>query len=176
MYKLFLKRTKGNSLVTHGILSIPQYDFRCHTLELKEVSPEATFRAGTALNLGLYRLKYCVYGGDLWWPQLYKKAKGYGKKNLFQARLIDEAHLPSGDIAIGMPKNFYSLEFNQQLYDKFKEIMEDLFNGEQTDVFLEIFKTNKFQYIGVEQELEDGELLAQNDENVRTDFVQDEDF
>jgi hypothetical protein len=174
MFEIKLKRTKGNKFVTHGILYIPQYDFRCHTLELKECPPVALSRIGSALDLGYYRLRGVLYEGEFGWPQLLRKVKGYHKKNQFEARLISRRTLPAGDIAIGMPHDFYSLEFNQELLNVFHTVMKEVFER-NADVFLNIFKTNKFEFIEDSDVCQEDEAKYELRDIERTDFVTEED-
>ena len=145
MIDIKIKRVKGNEFVTFGILYIPQFDFRCHTMELREPSDKARAFFSCSLPLGQYPLMQCFKNGLYGWPQLKKRMKGFVHRSIFDAWNTEYTTLSTGDIAIGLPKNNISLKPSEELRKTFNNIMIEIFNNSKY-VNLEIFKTNRFEY------------------------------
>lgn len=100
MIQFKLKRIKGNNSATYGVLSVPELNFKCLTLELKDPS-EMRFKQNCAIPLGVYQL---VRGYDqmcAMYPVFRYRIPGYVRKPSLTLEQSDINHIECGNIALG---------------------------------------------------------------------------
>lgn len=148
MIQINLKRKEGNNDVTFGILEIPAYGFKCHTMELKD-SADLVYKQNCRVPEGAYVLEHSCHEGSPFFPQFKKKPKGFSVKPRFELQNLRYNNLPSGMIAIGKrigtdPATF-SLEQSEALNKTFIELFEKIFHSTEL-VVLSIYKGKYYQH------------------------------
>lgn len=145
MIQFKLKRIKGNKSVTHGILSIPELNFKCRTLELKD--PAALrFMQNCAIPLGSYQL---VRGYDqrcAMYPVFRYRVHGFVKKPSFTIEQSDVSHLECGNIALGTALiDDFTIKQTFEFQEAFRELMTRA-TASQDIMSLVIYKSILYEY------------------------------
>ena len=160
-----LKRKYENNSCTHGILTIPAYNFRCVTLELRDCNG-LTYKHDCRIPEGSYSL---VRGYAQFYPSFpvfKKKLKGFAKKPEFNLSAGTYMELLTGNIALGTAKlDNFSIQQSVELATAFKEIFRDVFMRNEL-VVLCVFKSNSYRYenVSYRQHLENSyDFLKNND-------------
>lgn len=148
MIQVNLKRKYENNSCTHGILTIPAYNFKCLTLELSN-GDNLMCKLDCRISDGTYPL---VKGFAQGWPSFpifKRKPIGFAKKPEFNLTVGNYSNLPTGDIALGteMLGNF-SIRQSDKLATAFKEIFQEVFFRKET-VVLCIYKSLVFKHENV---------------------------
>ncbi len=145
MLELKLKRLKGNKSVTHGVLTIPQYDFRCRTLELADGS-DMLYKNGCCVDKGTYVLRQTVAENSYFMPIFKKKPKGFAKNPQIVFAGLNYLHLATGNIGLGVdPQEDFSIGESTVLKEKALEIFSNCFRNREMMV-LNIEVSKNFQY------------------------------
>lgn len=127
MVQVNLKRKYENNSCTHGILTIPAYNFKCLTLELRD-GDDMMYKQDCRISEGMYPLVQGYAQGWPMFPIFKKKPKGFAKKPEFNLSAGSYMKLPAGDIALGMEKlDNFSIRQSDELATAFKEIFQDAF-------------------------------------------------
>lgn len=147
--ELKIKRTMGNSKVTHGIFYAPDYDFKCHVMELREVPDTAKAKINCAVPLGRYALTRSFGCGSLFWPVFQRQLRGFAQKPRFDTENLSYSTLGCGNIAVGLPNDDVSLKADEQLKADFASLWRDIFLTEDY-VVIDIYKTNRFRFVDFE--------------------------
>ena len=143
-----LKRKYENNSCTHGILTIPAYDFKCRTLELRN-GDNMSFKLDCRISDGVYVLVRGFAQGWPSFPVFKKKPTGFAKKPEFNLSAGNYINLPSGDIALGTKiLGDFSILQSDDLATAFKEIFQDVFARKET-VVLSVYKSMTFRYKNV---------------------------
>ena len=79
MVQVNLKRKYENNSCTHGILTIPAYNFKCLTLELCD-GDNKVYKQDCRISEGMYPLVQGYAQGWPMFPVLKKKPKGFARK------------------------------------------------------------------------------------------------
>ena len=145
MVQINLKRKYENNSCTHGILTIPAYNFMCLTLELRD-GDDMMYKHDCRISEGSYLLKQGFAQGCSLFPVFKKKPIGFAKKPEFDLSADTYIKLPSGHIALGTEKlDDFSIRQSDELATAFKEIFKDAFFRKET-VVLCVFKGKKYKY------------------------------
>lgn len=154
MITIHVKRKMGNNSCVHGILSIPQYDFKCMTLELK-ASDNLNFKMDCALPLGQYEMKRGYSQGYPFFPILKRKPNGFPVKPKFNMKECKYNELPTGDIALGTaPDGDFAIRHSEALERAFADLWEDIFVKHPDPIIvLNIYKSKN--YVHTEMSYED---------------------
>lgn len=148
MIQMNLKRKYENNSCTHGILTIPAYDFKCRTLELRN-GDNMSFKLDCRISDGVYVLVRGFAQGWPSFPVFKKKPAGFAKKPEFNLSAGNYINLPSGDIALGTKiLGDFSILQSDDLATAFKEIFQDVFARKET-VVLSVYKSMAFSYKNV---------------------------
>lgn len=148
MIQMNLKRKYENNSCTHGILTIPAYDFKCRTLELRN-GDNMSFKLDCRISDGVYVLVRGFAQGWPSFPVFKKKPTGFAKKPEFNLSAGNYINLPSGDIALGTKiLGDFSILQSDDLATAFKEIFQDVFARKET-VVLSVYKSMTFRYKNV---------------------------
>ena len=148
MIQMNLKRKFENNSCTHGILTIPAYDFKCRTLELRN-GDNMSFKLDCRISDGVYVLVRGFAQGWPSFPVFKKKPTGFAKKPEFNLSAGNYINLPSGDIALGTKiLGDFSILQSDALATAFKEIFQDVFARKET-VVLSVYKSMAFSYKNV---------------------------
>ena len=167
MIKLNLKRIEDNQSVTFGILSIPLFNFKCMTLELKD-GTGCSFMHNCRIPEGLYTLVPGFAMNHSMYPVFKYKLSGFAKKPNFNIQDFEYADLPTGDIALGDSKlNDFAIHQSKDVCDKFCEVMRNAFTSREQVVLL-VFKKKNFVHTDYSYK----DMMADLSENM---FVEDDD-
>lgn len=148
MIQMNLKRKYENNSCTHGILTIPAYDFKCRTLELRN-GDNMSFKLDCRISDGVYVLVRGFAQGWPSFPVFKKKPTGFAKKPEFNLSAGNYINLPAGDIALGTKiLGDFSILQSDDLATAFKEIFQDVFARKET-VVLSVYKSMAFSYKNV---------------------------
>lgn len=148
MIQMNLKRKYENNSCTHGILTIPAYDFKCRTLELRN-GDNMSFKLDCRISDGVYVLVRGFAQGWPSFPVFKKKPTGFAKKPEFNLSAGNYINLPAGDIALGTKiLGDFSILQSDDLATAFKEIFQDVFARKET-VVLSVYKSMTFRYKNV---------------------------
>lgn len=174
MVQVNLKRKYGNMSCTHGILTIPAYNFKCHTLELCD-GDDRVYKYDCRISEGLYPLMQGYSQGCPMFPVFKKKPKGFPKKPQFNLSADCYMELPVGDIALGteMLDNF-SIRQSDELATAFKDIFQDAFYRKEI-VVLCVYRSNNYitEDIGYFHALEKMYDFINNDDYDRDELEND---
>ena len=145
MIQVNLKRKYENNSCTQGILTIPAYNFRCLTLELRD-GDDMTFKQDCRIPEGSYIL---VRGFAQMWPSFpvfRRKLRGFARRPEFNLSAGKYMELPTGDIALGIKRiDDFSIQQSDELATAFKEIFREVFSRKEI-VVLCVFKGISYQY------------------------------
>lgn len=145
MISFNLKRVHANRSCIHGILSVPRFNFKCYTLELRE-GEDLLYKQNCSINLGNYILEPGFAQGSPMHPVFKRKPKGFAKRPELRLDKADYMHLSTGDIALGISKeDEFSLKQSFQFSDKFREMCKDIFTRKEI-VVLTVYKSRLFDY------------------------------
>ncbi len=145
MIKVNLKRIEDNLCVTFGILSIPQFNFKCMTLELAEGKGKV-FMHNCRIPEGVYQLVPGFAMNHSMFPVFRYKINGFPKKPSFNIVECKYTDLPTGDIALGVGKaNEFAIQPSKDVNDTFCNIMREVF-VERENVVLAVFKKKAFTH------------------------------
>ena len=164
MIQINLKRKYENNSCTHGILTIPAYNFRCLTLELRD-GDNLSYKQDCRIPEGNYVLVRGFAQGWASFPVFKKKLRGFPKKPEFNLSADKYMELPVGDIALGIEKiDNFSIRQSNDLATAFKEIFRDAFIRKEI-VVLCVYKGKLYEYEDVSyiQELEKDYDFLKND-------------
>lgn len=161
MIELKLKRTKGNNSVQHGILNIPQLNFKCVTMELAP-SNDAMYKHNCAIPLGTYQLVAGFAQLSPYYPIFKKKPVGFAKRPEFMCNVSDYMHLPTGCIALGTKQTgAYSIAVSTELDMTFKELMRNAFISKEI-VVLEVYQSGHYTFDDCSYETDMKEISEYN--------------
>jgi len=166
MVQVNLKRKYENNSCTHGILTIPAYNFKCLTLELCD-GDNKVYKQDCRISEGMYPLVQGYAQGWPMFPILKKKPKGFARKPGFNLSADCYMELPTGDIALGTEKlDNFSIRQSDGLATAFKDIFQDVFFRKEI-AMLCVYKSNNYvtEDVGFFQTLEK-----------MYDFINDDDF
>ena len=169
MIQLNLKRKIGNESVVFGVLSIPEYNFKCVTMELADKG-DLLYKFNCALPYGVYELKPGYCNGDPMFPILKKKPVGFSVRPKFNLGVSRYDHLPTGDIALGTAHDGeFAVRISRELNETFVRIFKEVFLENPNEiVVLNIFRSKNFVYNEISYE----EMLEREANKV---FLEEED-
>ena len=145
MVQMNLKRKYENNSCTHGILTIPAYNFKCLTLELRD-GINLSCKLDCRISEGNYMLVRGFAQGWPSFPVFKKKPQGFAKKPEFNLSADNYTNLPAGDIALGTEMlDPFSIRSSNELATVFKEIFQDAFVRKET-VVLCVYKGQSYKY------------------------------
>lgn len=145
MIQINLKRKYENNSCTHGILTIPAYNFRCLTLELCD-GDNLSYKHDCRIPEGTYTLVRGFAQGWPSFPVFKKKLKGFAKRPEFNLSAGTYMELPTGNIALGTKiLDDFSILQSDDLATAFKEIFRDAFTRKEI-VALCVYKSNSYRY------------------------------
>ena len=122
MIQMNLKRKYENNSCTHGILTIPAYQFKCLTLELCNGN-KMRCKQDCRINEGSYLLERGYAQGWPSFPVFKKKPSGFFRKPEFNLSADNYMNLPTGDIALGTEMlDGFSIRQSDELAEVFKAI------------------------------------------------------
>ena len=143
--KINFKRIEDNLSVTFGILSIPQFNFKCMTLELAD-GRGRVFMHNCRIPEGIYDLVPGFAMSHSMFPVFKKKINGFAKKPNFNIKEYKYTDLPTGDIALGTSKNGdFAITPSQEVNDVFCGIMREAF-VQKEKVVLAVYKKQTFTH------------------------------
>lgn len=143
MVQINLKRKFGNNSCTHGILTIPAYNFRCLTLELRDGN-SMTYKQDCRISEGTYILVQGFAQGWPSFPVFKRKPRGFAKKPEFNLSADKYTKLPTGDIALGTEiLDDFSIQQSDDLATAFKTIFRDAFIRKEI-VVLYVYKGRNY--------------------------------
>ena len=145
MIQMNLKRKYENNSCTHGILTIPAYQFKCLTLELCNGN-KMMCKQDCRINEGSYLLERGYAQGWPSFPVFKKKPSGFVRRPEFNLSADNYMNLPTGDIALGTEMlNKFSIRPSDELATAFKEIFQEVFLKKET-VVLCVYKATTFRH------------------------------
>ena len=145
MIQIYLKRKYANNSSTHGILTIPAYNFKCLTLELRNGN-NLTCKLNCRISEGSYILVRGFAQGWPSFPVFKKKPLGFPMKPEFNLSAGNYMNLPAGDIALGTEiVDKFSIRQSDELATVFKEIFRDAFARKET-VVLSVYKSTSYKH------------------------------
>ena len=145
MIKVNLKRKYENNSCTHGILTIPAYNFKCLTLELRD-GDNLKCMLDCRIAEGNYILVRGYAQGWPSFPVFKKKPHGFAKRPVFNLSADCYMNLPTGDIALGTEMlDSFSIRPSDELATAFKEIFHEVFLKRET-VVLCVYKASTFRH------------------------------
>lgn len=149
-----LKRIRGNNSVIHGKLTIPQANFSCHTLELKDGS-ELQYKNNCCINVGNYQLKRGFDQMSANYPVFRYIPDGLYQRPRFMLTNGDYRKMSIGDIALGTKiiDNF-SIDQPFDFVEKVKDAFEIITTSGEIMV-LQVYKSRNYIFddISFEQTL-----------------------
>lgn len=144
MVQVNLKRKYENNSCTHGILTIPAYNFKCLTLELCD-GDDKVYKQDCRISEGMYPLMQGFAQGSPMFPIFKKKPKGFPKKPQFNLSADCYMELPTGDIALGTERlDNFSIRQSNELATAFKDIFRDVFHRKEI-VVLCVYKSDNYR-------------------------------
>ncbi|MBO6029917.1 MAG: hypothetical protein J6T44_05300 [Prevotella sp.] len=145
MIEFNLKRIKGNRSVTHGRLSIPRFNFACHTLELADGN-DLMFKQNCCINTGTYQLVAGFDQKEPLYPVFRYKPVGFAKKPSFNLEVNDYLHLVTGDIALGVAVDSeWAVRQTIEFADKFRELCREIALQREIMV-LTVYKSRHYEF------------------------------
>lgn len=145
MIQMNLKRKYENNSCTHGILTIPAYQFKCLTLELCNGN-KMRCKQDCRINEGSYLLERGYAQGWPSFPVFKKKPSGFVRRPEFNLSADNYMNLPTGDIALGTEMlDGFSIRHSDELAEVFKAIFQDAFCKKET-VVLCVYQSAAFRY------------------------------
>jgi len=170
MIEVNLKRIKGNRSCTLGILQIPQFEFRCQTLELADGS-DFYVKQNCRLDEGSYVLVKGFENMCAFFPVFKKKPKHFACRPKFIFEDLNYMGLSTGDIGLGVKAiDEFSIQGSAELEHKFKELFTHIFTKFNETVVLTIYKSKAYEdtdgdYFETQKAIEDMNFL-QDEENL----------
>ncbi len=169
MIQLNLKRTKGNLSCTMGILQIPQFEFKCMTIELAD-GHDFISKQNCSLDEGNYVLEKGFAQMSAFFPVFKRKPKGFAGKPSFVFQDLDYMHLNTGDIGLGVRQiDEFSIQGSTDLESAFKTLFQNIFMNYNEVIVLTIYKSKKFEmtyneYFQSQREIESRSFLEEEEE------------
>lgn len=174
MIELTIKRIKGNKSVTFGRLTIPRYNFSCHTLELAD-GEGRVFKHNCSIDTGVYQLKPGYGQRCALFPTLRYKPIGFAKKPEIVLENGDYQHMKTGDIALGVGiESNWAIRQTNAFADIFRDLATRMAHtGEIMVLSIHKSKNYSFEDISYEETLQaiqemnyfDDEEQAELDDN-----------
>lgn len=161
MIQVNLKRKWGNRSTVRGILDIPDYGFKCYTLELKE--SKSQFKNNCCVDSGVYELTNGFAEGSVFFPKFRHRVAGFPLRPRFDLQDLDYSKLSTGMIAVGYKKDEFSLSTTYDFQEAFKKVFEEIFEKRQP-VYLNIYKGKYYEFTEVAYEDENSFALDLVDE------------
>lgn len=124
MITLQLKRKIGNHSVVFGVLTIPEFKFKCITMELADKGT-LMFKSNCCIPYGTYAMKFGFVAGQPFMPIFKRKPLGFAVRPKFNLHVGRYDHLPTGDIALGSAQDGdFAIRRSQDLNEAFVEIFK----------------------------------------------------
>lgn len=135
MIQINLKRKQGNNSVTFGILSIPQFGFKCVTMELLPCHPAVKYKHNCGLPAAVYTMKCGFSQGEPMFPLLVKKPHGFAVRPKFNLEADSYNNLPTGDICLGKAINGnFGVVHSNELTEAFCDIFRHVFGDNKNEI------------------------------------------
>lgn len=148
MIEIQVKRKYGNRSITKGVLTIPQFDFTCNTLELAD-SKDLMYMQNCRLPEGIYQMVRGFASLSPTFPVLRKKPRGFSKKPEFCFTGLHYLNLWTGFIGLGIDNtgDLFSISESKEVEKTFKVIFREVFNERRKEIVaLNLWKSRNYIY------------------------------
>lgn len=178
MIEVNLKRNKGNRSCTFGILQIPQFEFKCQTIELAD-GKDFYYKQNCRLDEGNYVLEKGFANMSAFFPVFKRKPKGFAGKPSFCFLDLDYMHLKTGDIGLGIRQiDNFSIQSSAELEKAFKDLFQNIFINYREILVLNIYKSKNYEstmddYFEEQHKIESMNFLEEDDDDNDVESVED---